>query len=460
MDYNALILGQSSAQCPTTRCAALATFVETSRIFSRVQEESSSTVGTIPFIPDIVLLRVSGEYDAQAMVDSCRRRWTGACVMALFCRKWRPPRKDVRIVLNRVDDFLSCPFREAEFSFRVERLLQSHSRRSVLSSGPKPKEALADLPLVGDSPCFLRVLDRIPALARVDQTVLISGETGAGKDVVARAIHYQSPRQGKSFVPVNCGALPDQLFENEVFGHAQGAFTGAATAANGLIAEAEGGTLFLDEIDSLSMAAQVKLLRFLDHGEYRPLGPSRSKIADVRVIAATNADLSERMEARTFRADLFYRLSGLSVSVPSLRDRIEDVVPLAKHFLAQYAREYGQEPRTLSKGALQKLMAYAWPGNLREFQAVIRSALIQSTRQKLQREDIDIPVREPEEPAAGKRPRRPMNSAIQVVEREYLMNLLTTSHGNITRAAQAAGKQRRTLQRLLRRHSLGIEIGD
>jgi DNA-binding NtrC family response regulator len=454
MDYKALILGQSSAQCPTTRCAALTTFVEASRIFSRVHQQSGSTAGTIPFIPDIVLLRMTGEYDAQAMAAYCRRRWNGVSVMALFCRSWRPPRKDVRTFVNRVDDFLSCPFREAEFSFRVERLLQSNSRRAISSSGPKPKETLAELPLVGKSPCFLRVIDKIPALARVDQTVLISGETGSGKEVVARAIHYQSRRQGKPFIPVNCGALPDHLSENEVFGHAKGAFTDASTAENGLIAEAEGGTLFLDEIDSLSMAAQVKLLRFLENGEYRPLGPSRSKVADVRVIAATNADLLERIKARTFRADLYYRLNGLSVSVPSLRDRIEDVVPLAKHFLQQYAREYGQKPRVLSKDALRKLMSYSWPGNVRELESAIRRALILSARHTLRREEIDIPVREPEEPAAGKPPRRPMKGTIQVLEREYLMNLLTTSHGNITHAAQAAGKQRRTLQRLLRKYSL------
>jgi len=451
MDYNALILGQSSAQCPTTRCAALTTFVETSRIFSRVHKESGSTAGTIPFIPDLVLLRVSGESDAQAMVGSCRRRWNGASVMALFCRRWRPPGKEVRTFLNRVDDFLSCQFREAEFSLRVERLLRSNSRRAILSAGPKPKETLADLPLVGKSPCFLQVIDKIPALARVDQTVLISGETGSGKEVVARAIHDQSPRQSKPFIPVNCGALPDHLFENEVFGHAKGAFTDADTAENGVIAEAEGGTLFLDEIDSLSMAAQVKLLRFLENGENRPLGSSRSQIADVRVIAATNADLLKRIEAQTFRADLFYRLNGLSVAVPSLRDRIEDVVPLTKHFLAQYARQYDQQPRRIAKAALRKLTAYSWPGNVRELQEVIRSALTLSDRQTLQPEDLDLPLREFERVSAN---RQAMKSTVETFERDYLAALLTTHHGNITHAAQAAGKPRCTLQRLLRKYSL------
>ncbi len=465
MDYNALILGQSSAQCPTTRCAALTTFVETSRIFSHVHQESGSTAGTIPFIPDIVLLRVSGEYEAQAMVESCRRRWTGASVMALFCRRWRSPGKDVRTFLNRVDDFLSCPFREAEFSFRVERLLQSNPRSAAK---PQPKgdsplsgrgtvpllRKLADLPLVGESPCFLRVIDKIPALARVNQTVLISGETGAGKEVVARAIHYQSSRQSKPFIAVNCGALPDHLFENEVFGHAKGAFTDASTAENGVIAEAEGGTLFLDEIDSLSLSAQVKLLRFLDTGEYRPLGSSRSKVADVRVIAATNAEILERIRAKAFREDLYYRLNGLSVSVPPLRARIEDVAPLATHFLAQYARENGQEPRGIAKAALRKLSACAWPGNVRELESVIRRALVLTTRQTLQVEDFDLPVPDRQDVSAGPPLHRPMKGTIEIVQRDYLINLLRTHRGNITHAAQAAGKPRCTLQRLLRKYSL------
>jgi len=462
MDYNALILGQSPAQCPTTRCAALVTFVQTSRLFSRVHEESGSTAGTIPFIPDIVLLRMSGKDDAQAMVDSCRRRWNGASVMALCCRRWRPPTIDVRTFLNRVDDFLSCPFREAEFSFRVERLLRTNPRSAAKRQpkGDSPLSGrgtvpllrkLADLPLVGESPCFLRVIEKIPALARVHQTVLISGETGSGKEVVARAIHYRSPRQGKPFSPVNCGALPDHLFENELFGHAKGAFTDASTTENGLIAEAEGGTLFLDEIDSLSTAAQVKFLRFLENGEYRPLGSSRSKVADVRVIVATNADLAERMKARAFREDLYYRLNRLSVHVPPLRERLEDVAALTNHFLAHYARAHGQQPRGIAKAALRMLSAYAWPGNVRELEAVIERAIILTARQTLQSNDIDLPLRDFERVSVN---RHAMKSTVETFERTYLTALLTKYHGNLTHAAQAAGKPRCTLQRLLRKFSL------
>jgi two-component system, NtrC family, response regulator GlrR len=253
--------------------------------------------------------------------------------------------------------FWPVPFGNRSFAFALQNFLQHRARKTALPFTRELKNPQNDVPLIGESPAFLRVIDKIFHLARVDQAVLISGETGTGKEVVARAIHYQSHRQGKPFIPVNCGALPDHLFENELFGHARGAFTDASSAEKGLIAEAEGGTLFLDEIDSLSIAAQVKLLRFLESGEYRPLGSCQSKIADVRVIAATNAELLERIKARAFREDLYYRINALSVSVPPLRDRLPAVVSFVNHFLSQYARQRGEELRGISKSALGKRSA-------------------------------------------------------------------------------------------------------
>ena len=200
---------------------------------------------------------------------------------------------------------------------------------------------------------------------------------------------------------MNCAALPDHLFENELFGHVKGAFTDAGTSEKGLIAEAEGGTLILDEVDTLSPAAQAKLLRFLQNGEYRPLGSSRSVTASVRIIAATNTDLFDRVKAKLFREDLYFRLNALSVIIPPLRERMEDIVHLSNHFLTQYARERNTERRGISSDALRKLMAYEWPGNVRELEGVILRALVLTTSATLQPEDINLP-QQSSKPTRGK----------------------------------------------------------
>jgi two-component system response regulator AtoC len=283
---------------------------------------------------------------------------------------------------------------------------------------------------------------------------LISGETGSGKEVFSRAIHYQSARHGKPFVPVNCGALPDHLFENELFGHVKGAFTDASSAENGLIAEAEGGTLFLDEIDTLSQAGQVKLLRFLQDGEYRPVGSARSVNADVRILAATNADLLKQVEKKQFREDLYYRLNALSLSIPSLRDRLEDVVPLTAQFLDRYAREHGQNVRLVSSDAMDKLMGYSWPGNVRELESVITRALTFTRAPVLQPEDFELPSAPGDGAPRIRSLREAKTTTITAFERRYLAGLLAQHRGNVTHAAIAAGKERRSFQRLLRKHNL------
>ncbi|HEX9429917.1 MAG TPA: sigma 54-interacting transcriptional regulator [Candidatus Bathyarchaeia archaeon] len=307
---------------------------------------------------------------------------------------------------------------------------------------------------MGESECFLRAIEKIPRLAYADATVLILGETGTGKELFARAIHYLSSRQGKPFIPLNCGALPDQLFENELFGHAKGAFTDASSAEKGLLAEAEGGTFFLDEIDTLSPPAQIKLLRFLQDQQYRPLGSSKSLRANVRIIAATNTDLRQSVEARLFRKDLYHRINVLSLSLPPLQQRLEDIPLLAALFLDRYRNQYGRGPFHLSRDALQRLLGYHWPGNVRELEVVIQRAVIMACSPTICADDIDLPL--PYQQGVLERIsfREAKANAIKQFERAYLTSLLSTCAGNITHAAKAAGKERRALQRLLRKHGL------
>ena len=223
---------------------------------------------------------------------------------------------------------------------------------------------LLDLQFVGNAPAFQDVISRLPALARTDGVVLIDGETGTGKELVARAIHQLGPRAPRPFVAVNCGALVDTLLEGELFGHERGAFTGAHARRQGLIACAAGGTMFLDEAETLTPRAQVALLRVLQERTYRPVGSSSEQRADVRFVAATNVRLDHLVRAGQFRVDLFYRLSVFSVTLPPLRGRREDVLPLARHFLAKYAPDARPAP-LLSTAAERTLVTYDWPGNVR-----------------------------------------------------------------------------------------------
>jgi DNA-binding NtrC family response regulator len=454
-EQNALILNQTSSHCPVNQCDSLFSLLRKSIPFRRIEERNArNSLPEVSFIPDLVVLRLSLGASAQKLIASCKRIWSCAAILALFCLGSNEPIDILPSDFDAVDDFVSCPFRERELTLRIKRLLQSKSGTKMSTDLPAEKRKLHPVSMVGESPCFLRVIEQIPLLADCQATVLISGETGTGKEVMARAIHYQSPRSGKPFIPVNCGALPDHLFENELFGHAKGAYTDASSAQQGLIAEAEKGTLFLDEVDALSQSSQVKLLRFLENGEYRPLGSSRGLTANVRIIAATNADLLELVKGKLFREDLYYRLNALPVIIPPLRERNEDIVRLADHFLTQYAKERNSERRAISGEALRKLMAYEWPGNVRELESVILRALVLTSSATLQSEDINLPEQNPRrgQENAGLRPAK--TSVIHDFEFNYLTNLLAAHRGNITHAAIAAGKQRSTLQRLIRKYSL------
>jgi DNA-binding NtrC family response regulator len=406
--------------------------------------------------PDLILLRASLIHNQgfQKVVEVCRQTWREAAVFALFCPSSEHVLERSPSLLRGIDDFLSCPFQQSELLLRLRRLFRSKEATSVGPSPLYPAQRLYFDPLVGQSENFLQAVAKIGPLCRAKAAVLISGETGTGKELFAHALHYQGPRHGKPFIPVNCGALPDHLFENELFGHVKGAFTDAIATQNGLIMEAQGGTLFLDEIDALSLSAQVKLLRFLQNGEYRALGSARTATADVRIIAATNADLRGKVEAKLFRDDLYHRLNVLSLSIPPLRHRGGDVPLLSLYFLDRYSKEHRPVPARLSPPALQKLAGYSWPGNVRELEAVIQRTLVLSSAEVIEPEDIEIPIRESAPSSNRPTLRNAKSTAMGEFESNYLATLLATHRGNVSHAARAAGKDRRTLQRLLRKYNL------
>ncbi|MFL6656754.1 MAG: sigma-54 interaction domain-containing protein [Massilia sp.] len=318
-------------------------------------------------------------------------------------------------------------------------------------------------PPIGTSTAHKRVLELIGKIAGTDAEILITGETGVGKERYARHIHDTSGRAKHNFVAINCGGMPSELFENELFGHVGGAFTGARQNSDGLVAEAESGTLFIDEVDSLPMPCQIKLLRFVQEKEYRRLGEARLRKADVRFIAATNTDLQAAVKDGRFREDLLYRLRVIPVEVPPLRDRREDIPLLLENFCDSYAKSYKLPRAVFSDLALEKLCSYSWPGNVRELENCVKYlTCVQFTRPV---DPYDLPL-----PAAAKAEMRdPMpqhfgvtdgpfqqlkNQLVREFECAYLADALRRSNGNIAQAAAASNKPRRAFFELMRKHGL------
>ncbi len=370
------------------------------------------------------------------------------------------PNDLVERAADAADELVWTPLRAQELRYRLSRAL---GRDSPVDTAEVRRRLTAELglaQLVGEDPGFARVLERIPVFARTDRTVLVTGETGTGKELCARAIHHLGPRRDFPFVPVDCGAIPDHLFENELFGHVRGAFTDARGDQKGLVAMAVGGTVFLDEIDSLSPAAQSKLLRFIQERSYRPIGADRFHQANVNVIAATNRDLEACVKAGTFRADLYYRLTVLCLHVLPLRERRGDVPILARHFLEAYSTRDGA-PRFFSHAALHKLMAYSWPGNVRELMHVVERAVALLRGPEVVASDLTFSgdhapqSGEPHyiDPQGGGL-REARSRAVAAVERSYVETLLRKHGGNITRAAREARQDRRAFGRLAKRYHL------
>ncbi|HBH67480.1 MAG TPA: two-component system response regulator GlrR [Erwinia persicina] len=302
--------------------------------------------------------------------------------------------------------------------------------------------------IVTRSPVMLRLLDQARMVAQSDVSVLINGQSGTGKEVLAQAIHAASPRAGKTFIAINCGALPEQLLESELFGHAKGAFTGAVSSREGLFQAAEGGTLFLDEIGDMPQALQVKLLRVLQERKVRPLGSNRDLDIDVRIISATHRDLPKAMEKKEFREDLFYRLNVVNLKIPALHERAEDIPLLANHLLKQSAERHKPFVRSFSTDAMRRLMAAAWPGNVRQLVNVIEQCVALTSAPVIGEALV-------EQALAGENTALPtFAEARNQFELNYLRKLLQMTRGNVTNAARLAGRNRTEFYKLLSRHEL------
>jgi two-component system response regulator AtoC len=359
-------------------------------------------------------------------------------------------------------DYLQKPFVPDDASLVVARALE-HRQLRVRAEAPADMAGTFH-DLVGRSPAMQAVFRLLEQAAGLDITVLLNGETGTGKELAARAVHSHSARKDRRFIPVNCGALPGELVESELFGHARGAFTGAAGAKPGLFEDADGGTLFLDEIGDLPLAVQVKLNRALQEKEIRRVGDNTAVRVDVRLIAATHRDLRAEVAAGRFREDLFYRLNVFPVVLPALRERREDLLLLAAHFLAKHARVQRKELTGFDVAALRTLAGYRWPGNVRELENAVERAVAISTGPLITVKHLPPDLQGAQErdlpgPLLARMPyREVVDQARDRVSRDYLVALLQEFNGHVTNAAERAGMERESLHRLLKRY--GVRADD
>ena len=314
--------------------------------------------------------------------------------------------------------------------------------------------------IVGHSTSLRQVLEQVEKVADTDSTVLITGESGTGKELIARALHFNSRRADRMFVTVNCGALPEELLESELFGHVKGAFTNAVAHREGRFSLANSGTIFLDEIGDMSPILQVKLLRVLQDRTFEPVGSSRTVRVNVRVVAATNQDLEVAIREKRFREDLFYRLNVIPIETPSLRDRRDDIPLLVQHFLEIMRREKGRPIESISSDALKLLCDYDWPGNVRQLENVVEQISVLSSEREIRVEDLPAQLRAPKEPLPFEAPRvssqgLAFNDVVERIQRDLILQALELSHGNKNRAAQLLGLNRTTLLEKMKKMNLG-----
>ncbi len=417
-------------------------------IFSLAEvEQESAQAGFAP--PDLLI------FDLEAAVQSARRfltllgrRYPEVTVVVIA------PADDLNaaaeLALFGIDEIIARPADMEQLRGIIERIQQRIFTFDLLSAvQEKLRREMRQSHIIAKSKPMREIVQRLPQLAACSSTVLITGETGTGKELIARAVHYLGPRAGQPFITVDCGALPDHLVENELFGHARGAYTDAGSPSKGLILEADSGTLFLDEVEALPLSAQSKFLRFLQERQCKPLGQSKYVSVNVRVVAATNVDLAQAVEKKIFREDLYYRLNVVPLFIPPLRERRADIPALARAFVQRHTHDQ-QAPAPIPDEVLGDWMNHGWPGNVRELENKVQQWLLGAPA-----------VLAPE--ASGvfdSTPKaiRPFSAARQEAlaqfEHTYLQNLLGHTKGNISAAARLARTDRKHLRALLKKHGL------
>ncbi len=357
-------------------------------------------------------------------------------------------------------DYINKPFELDELRMVVQKALETHQLKNEVNRLRRQREAVTPrTAILGESTATRQLKELIAVVAQAPRTpVLLSGESGTGKELAADAIHYQSARAPKALVKVNCSALTENLLEDELFGHEKGAFTDARETKKGLFEMADGGTLFLDEIGEMSSTLQPKLLRILEGEPFRRVGGTREIQADVRILAATNRDLATMVGKGNFRKDLYYRLKVMEIHLPPLKKRMDDIPLLVTHFIGVYSREMGKPQVTLAEEALQMLMSYSWPGNIRELRNVVERAVILATGHPIERKHLPLELCQAaaRETFAGTVPPS-MNLTLGELEREYILNTVKQCEGNNSLAAKRLGISRSTLIERLKRYAAKSE---
>ena len=407
--------------------------------------------------PDIVLMdiRMPGISGIEAMSAMLELR-PGATVILMTA--YADLDTAVRAIKNGVFDFVIKPFDLAEIGLLVNRAFQMREmRRQIGQLQQELTQAYRFDRIVTRDPGMLALCESVARIASSNATVVIHGESGVGKELLAASLHYNSTRAQKPFVKVNCGAIPEGLLESEFFGHEKGAFTGAVARRTGRFEHADGGTLFLDEIGELPLALQVKLLRVLQDREFERVGGDKTLRVDVRLVAATNRDLEAMVAAGTFRSDLFYRLNVVSLTVPPLRERVDDIAVLAAHFLRKFTAEHGREIDGFDDHALAVMQRYAWPGNVRELSNAVERAVVMSSGSTIFAEDLPLPVVAASR-AAPELAARTLKALLRDFEAGVIRQALERNQDNRSRTANELGISRRAL--LYKLHELNLDDGE